>query len=182
MDRRKEIKSFKKTSVIVDSELDLEFKRIASRKYQFQKGWYSNALAEAMELWIKANEMIFLKNGVTPMTRFIGSKMWGYFNNDPGMNNDSKVEAMDTIFDFFNDNHSIKDVDYKYSDGKFTCNVAMNKDSIESDFERLVDTQIIPISMVARAGLEDITGSEYQINKIKVDDKKGKIELSKSSE
>lgn len=177
---KKEIRSYKKISVIIDSHLDLEFKRIASRKYQFQKGWYSNALAEAMELWIKANEMIFLKSGVTPMTRFVGSRMWSYFNNDPFMDNQSKVDAMDHIFDFFSDTDSVKDIDYKLSEGKFTCNMAVDKESVASDFERIVDSQIIPISMVARAGLEDITGNEYKINKIRVADKKGKIELAKS--
>ncbi len=85
----KQKKTFKRTSVIVDTDLDFEFKKIASKKFHFQKGWYSKAISEAMELWIKANGMILFNQGVTPMTRFMGTRMWNFFNDNNSLNNDN---------------------------------------------------------------------------------------------
>jgi hypothetical protein len=178
----KKDKTSKRTSVIVDTELDFEFKKIASRKFHFQKGWYSNAIFEAMELWIKANGMILLNQGVTPMTRFVGSRMWNFFNDTNPNDNDSKIHTMRHVFDYYQDCESLKNIDYDIADDKFTCKVNTARKSGDCNFEELLDKKIIPMSLVARAGMEDMTGDPYKINRIKVDKKGSKIELAKSGE
>lgn len=175
-------KTFKRTSVIIDTELDFEFKKIASRKFHFQKGWYSNAISEAMELWIKANGMIILNQGVTPMTRFMGSQMWNFFNDTNPRDNYSKIHTMRHVFDYYHDCESLKNIDYDIADDKFTCNVNTARKSDDCAFEELLDKKIIPMAMVARAGMEDMTGDQYKINRIKIDKKGSKIELAKSVE
>ena len=41
----------KRITISVDSDVDLKFRKKASQKYQFEKGWYSSALEEAMVSW-----------------------------------------------------------------------------------------------------------------------------------
>ncbi len=43
----------KRVTVAVDSDVDMKFRKKASQTYQFEKGWYSNAVAEAMQTWVE---------------------------------------------------------------------------------------------------------------------------------
>ncbi len=43
----------KRITVSVNKDIDLLFKKFASQKFKFERGWYSEAVMEAMELWIK---------------------------------------------------------------------------------------------------------------------------------
>lgn len=45
----------KRVSVHIDSELDYEFRRLASQKFRFEPKWYSKAIREAILLWIENN-------------------------------------------------------------------------------------------------------------------------------
>ncbi len=42
----------KRITVSVDEDIDLFFRKFASQKFKFERGWYSGAVMEAMELWI----------------------------------------------------------------------------------------------------------------------------------
>lgn len=37
----------------MDKDIDLFFRKFASQKFKFERGWYSQAVMEAMELWMK---------------------------------------------------------------------------------------------------------------------------------
>ena len=43
----------KKVSLNIDSQLDYEFKKIASKRFGFERGWYSKAINEALMEWIE---------------------------------------------------------------------------------------------------------------------------------
>ena len=45
----------KRVTIHVDSELDYEFRRLASQKFRFEPKWYSKAIEEAILLWIENN-------------------------------------------------------------------------------------------------------------------------------
>jgi predicted transcriptional regulator len=42
----------RRITVSVDENTDLIFREFASRKFKFERGWYSKAVVEAMKLWI----------------------------------------------------------------------------------------------------------------------------------
>jgi len=42
----------KKITVMVDSDLDFEFRKIASNKFKFKRGWYTKAINEAINQWV----------------------------------------------------------------------------------------------------------------------------------
>ncbi|MCK9152546.1 hypothetical protein [Methanobacterium alcaliphilum] len=41
----------KRVTIAISSDVDLKFRKKASQKYQFEKGWYSSAVADAMKDW-----------------------------------------------------------------------------------------------------------------------------------
>ena len=43
----------RRVTINVNSDIDFDFRRLASNKMLFQKGWYSKAIEEAMLLWMK---------------------------------------------------------------------------------------------------------------------------------
>lgn len=50
------MKKVKRVTINVNSEVDLNFRRLTSSKMLFETGWYSKAMEEAMLLWIEKEE------------------------------------------------------------------------------------------------------------------------------
>ncbi len=50
-----DVKKMKRVTVHIDSDLDYEFRRLASQKFRFEPKWYSKAIKEAILLWIENN-------------------------------------------------------------------------------------------------------------------------------
>ena len=46
----------RRVTINVNNELDMYFRKLASSKLLFAKGWYSRAIEEAMMLWIENEE------------------------------------------------------------------------------------------------------------------------------
>lgn len=46
----------KKISLNIDSDMDYEFKKIASKRFGFERGWYSKAINEALKEWIERHQ------------------------------------------------------------------------------------------------------------------------------
>ena len=51
------MKKNKRVTISVNIEVDLKFRKIASSKMKFKTGWYSNAIEEAMILWIEKEKI-----------------------------------------------------------------------------------------------------------------------------
>lgn len=49
----------RKTTIAIDYELDLKFKKIAASKFNFTQGWYTRAINEALKEWVENNEEYF---------------------------------------------------------------------------------------------------------------------------
>lgn len=61
----------KKITVTIDDEIDFKFRMLASQKYKFEKGWYSNFINEAIELWLTFNKIFNCHNKkFTPIWMF----------------------------------------------------------------------------------------------------------------
>ena len=43
----------KKISLNINEDIDYEFKKIASKRFGFERGWYSKAINEALVEWIE---------------------------------------------------------------------------------------------------------------------------------
>ena len=50
-----DVKKMKRVTVHIDSDLDYEFRRLASQKFRFEPKWYRKAIKEAILLWIENN-------------------------------------------------------------------------------------------------------------------------------
>lgn len=46
----------RRVTIRVNNDLDIYFRKLASSKLLFTKGWYSKAIEEAMRLWIENEE------------------------------------------------------------------------------------------------------------------------------
>ena len=46
----------RRVTIMVNNDLDMYFRKLASFKLLFSKGWYSRAIEEAMMLWIENEE------------------------------------------------------------------------------------------------------------------------------
>ncbi|WP_296798349.1 hypothetical protein [uncultured Methanobrevibacter sp.] len=46
----------RRVTINVNNDVDMYFRKLASSKLLFTKGWYSKAIEEAMVLWIENEE------------------------------------------------------------------------------------------------------------------------------
>ena len=46
----------RRVTINVNNDVDMYFRKLASSKLLFTKGWYSRAIEEAMMLWIENEE------------------------------------------------------------------------------------------------------------------------------
>ena len=46
----------RRVTIMVNNDLDMYFRKLASSQVVFTKGWYSRAIEEAMMLWIENEE------------------------------------------------------------------------------------------------------------------------------
>ena len=45
----------KRVTIVIDKNLDYQFRKMASQKFRFEPKWYSKAMEEAVNLWIDEN-------------------------------------------------------------------------------------------------------------------------------
>ena len=52
----------RKSTIFVECEIDLKFRKIAASKFNFSQGWYTKAVNEAFKEWVDRNEEYFKLN------------------------------------------------------------------------------------------------------------------------
>ena len=45
----------KRVTIVINENLDYKFRKMASQKFRFEPKWYSQAIEEAINLWIEDN-------------------------------------------------------------------------------------------------------------------------------
>lgn len=171
----------KRATVAIPCDLDYRFKKVASQKYKFEKGWYSKAMIEAMEIWLKYNDFIQLKNGTNPLGRFLGKLIWNQWkHNFQNVDFQTPHEPTNQILNFFsNQSTYMEDIDYQINNTDLKIHLKSHiMDERPDMIENLLTEYLQPITIITRAGIEEITGDNYKINEFKVG-KSSKIHLKK---
>ena len=93
----------KRITISIDSDVDLKFRKKASQKYQFEKGWYSSALAEAMIFW---SEDEHVKGVNQPknyaLKEYINSELWKNLDNQLDLDDENLFDNYHNIVEKFN--------------------------------------------------------------------------------
>ncbi|OEC85988.1 MULTISPECIES: hypothetical protein [Methanobacterium] len=176
-----EFTNLKRATVSIPQDLDYKFKKVASQKFKFEKGWYSKAMIEAMRIWLKYNNLIQLKNGTDSIGRFLGKLIWDEWKqNFQDVDFQTPNEPTNQILNnFSNKSTYVENIDYHINndDLKIYLKSYAVKDKPYM-VENLLTEYLQPITIITRAGIEEVTGDDYKINEFKVG-KSSKIHLKK---
>jgi hypothetical protein len=172
---------YKRITITVPEELDFKFRSIASKKFKFEKGWYSKAFTESMENWIVNNELAVAENGTTLVSRYLGSKMLEFFKNDDNSKEKPDFNTLNRVFDCFSQSSYVKNIKYELGDDTFTYHIKSPHLSKNGKFnvEDLIGKHTFPLSIISRAFMEDLTGDHYKVKSKRLG-KCSKVELGKS--
>lgn len=167
-------KSNKRVTVSLPYNLDLEFRGLASKKFKFEKGWYSKAMVDAIRIWMIYNENTLLKEGISKLSHFAGKTMWNNLKENSVRNLEfkSNQEILNHVLNYFNNESPyIQNLDYRIYEQNIKicvdcpCITEKNEDFMLED---LIYKYLQPISLASRAGIEDITGNTYKLSKVKI--------------
>lgn len=173
--------NFKRATVSVPYDLNYRFKKVASQKFKFEKGWYSKAMVEAMEIWLNYNDFIQLKNGTKLLGRFLGKLIWDEWKQDfQNIDFQTFNEPTNQILNHFSSKSTyVENIDYHINnDGLKIYLKSYTVDDKPDMVENLLTEYLQPITIITRAGIEESTGDHYKINEFKVG-KSSKIHLKK---
>src|SRR5690606_17252052 len=90
----------KRATVSLPIDLDFKFRKLASQKYKFERGWYSRAVSEAMELWLISNEYTILNEGINDVTQLMEIKTWNMLKSKLNQEFGPKFTP-NNVFDYF---------------------------------------------------------------------------------
>lgn len=149
----------KRVTIAVDSEVDLKFRKKASQKYQFEKGWYSSAVADAMESWAEDGENTIIYHST--IMDFINPDLWEQLKLDLNLDEENPFESMESIMSKFND-----DNDHQLKIERKNNNILIkleNKEKLdlESNLKSLIILQLI--LRVIISSLEETTNEKFEI-------------------
>lgn len=153
----------KRVTITVDQEVDLKFRKKASQKYQFEKGWYSNAVAEAMNSWAeddKPKEKI-RSSDFNIMEERINPELWDKINSGLQLDDENLSENFESFINQFNQDtrHQIK---IERKNGGMAIKLENNNDcDIETNLESLILlNKILEIIIVS---LEETSREKFEI-------------------
>ena len=152
----------KRITISVDSEVDLKFRKKASQKYQFEKGWYSSALEEAMVSW---SEDQYVKNATQTknyaLKGHISQELWKNLNNQLDLNDENLFENYHSIVEHFNQ-HKDRKLLIEREDGSIVIRLENKEDSdIKSNLENYIFLyQLLEIIIPA---LEETSKEKFEI-------------------
>jgi hypothetical protein len=154
----------KRVTISLPAQTDLKFRRMASQKFKFEKGWYSKAIAEAINFWMDKNEVYFLNNSVSKVFREIGKDMWCKTKIKWNIDSENELKTLDNFIDYFNGNYiHINELNYDISDNNTTISI---KNHANGDIDNYIESFLFPLIMVTRSGMEEITGDQYEISSL----------------
>lgn len=150
----------KRVTATVDEDTDLKFKKEASKKFQFERGWYSKAVNEAMEVWLNRKGPdfhIYTQN----FSRDIGSYLWKNLKERTDIGHLEPQEYMDILIEFLYGENSA--ISYEIRDDDI---IIYFPDKIEPDNPEYQISQMHQLITLVRAAQEDHKGVKYNIRGI----------------
>ncbi|MGL4669279.1 MAG: hypothetical protein ACRCVG_01610 [Methanobacteriaceae archaeon] len=177
----------KRITISVKEDTDLIFRKLASKKYRFKRGWYSESMAEAMKLWIE-QELKLVKLDE------IAYEMWEKVKESTNGQIDNCGDVIKSVESFFTENCIYaSNAVYSFDEGsvnvttnlkhpdeilKFVTNNDVGRTTIigenESDDVEIFNS---PFVLAIKAGIEEITNDTYKLDFIKYG-KDGEAEFS----
>lgn len=158
----------KRVTIAIDPYVDLKFRKKASQKYQFEKGWYSNAVAEAMLLWAEDSNIKdteeknndFLTNFNTVMNQ-INPKMWDKVKLKFGLTDENMLENVENIINNVNPENSHQ-VGIERKEGNIVIELNNKYDSdVETNLESFM---LFPLIIkVLIFSLEETSKEKFEI-------------------
>lgn len=169
----------KRATVSLPIDLDFKFRKLASRKYKFERGWYSRAVSEAMELWLISNEYTILNEGIQEVNQLMEIKTWNMLKTKLNREFGPKFSPKN-VFDYFKNQSPYLELKYEMDDGRITVdlNRSTKESGDESHGDNILYKHLIPITMVTKAMMNEITGNNYKIDHFEVG-KCNKVSLKK---
>ncbi len=152
----------KRITISVDSDVDLKFRKKASQKYQFEKGWYSSALAEAMVFWSEdehSKDTTKPKNYV--LKEYINPELWENLNNELDLNDENLYENYHSIVEHFNQDKDRK-INIERENGTIVIRLDNKNDSdIKTNLENYIFLyQLLEVIIPA---LEETSKEKFEI-------------------
>jgi hypothetical protein len=95
----------KRITISIDSELDMKFRKKASQKYKFERGWYSIAVAEAMTYWAEEKDQEIASNKSEPNTQlkdYLDQGMLDKINSELNLEDDNLFENFESLINHIN--------------------------------------------------------------------------------
>jgi hypothetical protein len=152
----------KRITISVDSDVDLKFRKLASQKYQFEKGWYSSALAEAMIFW-SDNKLVGSKNSTKNyiLKNYINPELWDKIDNHLDLYDENLFENFESIINHFNQDNDNK-INIKREDDAIVIYIDNKTDSdIKTNLESYIFLyQLLDVIIPA---LEETTKEKFEI-------------------
>lgn len=154
----------KRVTITVDSDVDIRFRKKASQKYQFEKGWYSKAVVDAMDSW--ATESSEISNDINSLMNSINSDYWENLKSELNIEENDPFENMEDFINYINDESSY---DLKMDREGNNIIVELKNDTVSSeDLEKNLKTLMILhlITKIILSSLERTTKGKYVISGI----------------
>ena len=152
----------KRITISVDSDVDLKFRKKASQKYQFEKGWYSSALAEAMIFWTEdehTKDSYKHKNYI--LKEYINPELWNNLDNQLDLKDENLFENYQGIVEHFN-----QDKDRKVKIERIDDNIIIRLDNKnDSDIKTNLENYIFLYQLleVIIPALEETSKEKFEI-------------------
>ena len=157
----------KRVTIKVNPEVDVKFRKKASQKYRFEKGWYSLAVEDAMKSWI--SEDITFTIDLDSMMNSINPGLWKELKSELNLDEYDPFENME---DFMN--HIDQKCGYNFNinrEGEFIEIQLENNPSSSSaeDLKRNLKTSMLLhlLVKVVSFSLEGATREKYEIVGVK---------------
>lgn len=131
-------------------------------------------MAEAMAMWMKNSELNFFDDGITPMVRMEGFRLWETLKRNYNLNSNQELgpDSLNTICNVFtSESPFIDDIEYSFHDDNVLVNMdtpIITKNKEYFMMEDLIDKCSVPVIVIFRAGIEDITKEKYKIDYLKL--------------
>lgn len=150
----------KRVTIAIDSDVDLKFRKKASQKYQFEKGWYSNAVADAMKDWAEDSSSESITNH-SAITNYLNPEIWENLKLELNLDKENPFKNLESIINQFgpdSENHLKID-----REGNNIIIKLENKEGldIEANLKSLIILHLILNVIIS--SLEETTHEKYKI-------------------
>lgn len=154
----------KRITISIDSDLDMKFRKKASQKYQFERGWYSIAVSEAMNYWAEEKDQKLINKTSAP-----ANLLKDHINNDllDKINSELKLED-ENVFENFESviNHINHDTPYHLKIERENGNIVIKlENKKDSDIERNLESYIFLYRCleIILSALEETSKEKFEI-------------------